>query len=264
MNEYLVEDAYAVHAANTTLSILLGFYGLILVINITMYVLQSIGLYTLADRRGLRHAWLAWLPVGNIWLIGAIADHYRTITRGEKQNRRLAILILSIAVYALVILAVVLIFVPIFRLAVQAGSGAYLDEGQIIGQVLSGYFSGIGLAMLGNLTSIALLVVQYVCLYDVYASCSPDSKTLYILLSILLGLAPVFLFVCRKKDLGMFPQPAPQPVPYGQPVYQQPVYQQPVYQQPVYQQPVYQQPVYQQPVDQQPPTQPAEETNETV
>ena len=47
-------------------------------------------------------------------------------------------------------------------------------------------------------------------------------------------------------------------MPAPQPVQQQPAPQ------PVYQQPVYQQPVYQQPVDQQPPTQPAEETNETV
>ena len=227
MNDYLVEDAYAVHAANTTLSILLGIYGLVLVISITMYVLQSIGLYTLADRRGLRHAWLAWLPVGNIWLIGAIADHYRTVTRGERQNRRIAILILTICTFALSILAAVLIIIFAANIGTSVATGETFHNPQLIGQVIALYYCSLGLGLLSNMVSIALLVVQYVCLYDVYASCSPDNKTLYILLSILLGLAPVFLFVCRKKDLGMFPQPAPQPVPYGQPVYQQPVYQQP-------------------------------------
>ena len=237
MNDYYVEDAYAVQAGYSMFSLLLGIYGLVLVISIAMYVLQGIGLYTLADRRGLRHGWLAWLPVGNIWLIGSIADHYRTVTRGERQNRRAAILILAISALALALLGMVLIISFAIQLTSAAAIGTDLAYGQIMSQAIGLYFGGLGLTMLGNLISIALLVVQYVCLYDVYASCDPGNKTLYLLLSILLGLAPIFLFVCRKKDMGMYPQPVPQYLPYGQPVYQQPVYQQPMYQPPVYQEP---------------------------
>lgn len=247
MNDYYIEDAYAVQAGYSMFSLLLGIYGLVLLIGIAMYVFQGIGLYTLADRRGLRHGWLAWLPVGNIWLIGSIADHYRTVTRGERQNRRIAILILTICTFALSILAAVLIIIFVANIGTSVATGETFHNPQLIGQVIALYYCSLGLGLLSNMVSIAMLVLQYVCLYDVYASCDPGNKTLYLLLSILLGLAPIFLFVCRKKDMGMYPQPVPQYLPYGQPVYQQPVYQQPMYQPPVYQEPVYQQPPAPQP-----------------
>ena len=227
-----MEEVYTYGAAINIFSLFLGIYVLAIIFAITMYVLQSIGLYSIADRRGLRHAWMAWVPIGNVWIIGAIADHCRTVTRGEKQNRRLAILILAAAVYVLAIMAVASMFSSIFRLAVQAGGGVQLEEEEIISQVMGGYFIGLGLVLLSNLTSIALLVVQYVCLYEVYDSCDPGNKVLYILLSILLGLAPVFLFACRKKDLGMYPRMLPQYAACGQPAWQQPVYQPPVPQAP--------------------------------
>ncbi len=242
MGEY-----YYAEATYSVFSFFLMIYGLVFAISITLYVLQGIGLYTIADRRGLRHAWLAWLPVGNIWLIGNIADHYRTVTRGEKQNRRIAILILSIAVAVLIILAVGLIFSSLFRLIIQAEGGVDLDEVQIATQVLSAYFGGLGLVVLANLTSIALLVVQYVCLSELYDSCDPGNKVLYLLLSILLGLGPIFIFVCRKKDLGMYPRAVAVPQ-YSQPVYQ----------------PVYQMPVYPMPEQPTPPVQPTEQPREEV
>ena len=56
----------------------------------------SIGLTTIANRRGLRNGWLSWLPVGYDWTIGNIADQYRYLARGEVRSRRKALLALSI------------------------------------------------------------------------------------------------------------------------------------------------------------------------
>ena len=70
-----------------------SFSGLL---GILLWVLASIGLTTIANRRGLRNGWLSWLPVGYDWTIGNIADQYRYLARGEIRSRRKALLALSI------------------------------------------------------------------------------------------------------------------------------------------------------------------------
>ena len=45
-----------------------------LAVSAVFYVLQSLSLYTIANRRGIRNPWLAWIPVGSSWTIGCISD----------------------------------------------------------------------------------------------------------------------------------------------------------------------------------------------
>ena len=47
---------------------------LALAFSIVSYVLSAVGIYRIAKRRGIHHAWLAWVPVGNSWLLGSISD----------------------------------------------------------------------------------------------------------------------------------------------------------------------------------------------
>ena len=209
------------------LSFIVVYVGLCAV-GLALYVIMSMGLYTIAERRGIPNPWLAWLPVGNVWILGAIADHYRTATRGEKQNRRMAILILSIAVVVVAVVGVGFTLGSFIQLMIQAESGMWENEFDYIRQFFSIYFSLLGVMILSYTASLSLLVLQYMCLYDLFASCDPDKRTVYLALSLIVFLVPVFVFLCRKKDLGMFPRPAPQYYPYGQPMYQQPVYPQPV------------------------------------
>lgn len=42
------------------------------VIGLVFYVLKSIGLYTLADNRGIENAWLAWIPVADLYIMGLL------------------------------------------------------------------------------------------------------------------------------------------------------------------------------------------------
>ena len=51
-------------------------YGAIIALSIASYVLQAIALQSIAKRRGFSKPWLSWIPVANIWLLGAIADEY--------------------------------------------------------------------------------------------------------------------------------------------------------------------------------------------
>ena len=69
--------------------------------------------------------------------------------------------------------------------------------------------------------TIALCVIRYMALYDVYRSLDPANAVLYLVLSILFSpTEPFFLFFNRDKDLGMPPRKR-------QPEYQPPAYEQP-------------------------------------
>lgn len=41
-------------------------------IGIVAYVLTSIALMNMARNAGINHAWLSWIPVGNIWIFGEL------------------------------------------------------------------------------------------------------------------------------------------------------------------------------------------------
>ena len=52
-------------------------------LGIATYVLTALAFYTVAVRRGLKNAWLAWIPVADAWLVGSISDQYRYVAKGE-------------------------------------------------------------------------------------------------------------------------------------------------------------------------------------
>ena len=225
---------------------LMSFYAaysaVLSLISIAVYVLNSLGMYTIAQRRGINNPWLAWVPVGNMWILGSIADDYRLKAKGQVKNRRKILMGLSIGALAVV---------PLVILFAIIGIASAAEEGLVLFVVMM-----VLLYLALIVVAIVMMVFQYICLYDLFASCDPNNKTLYLLLSIFIGnVSAILVFICRNKDLGMNPS-APQnyylPPQYQQPQYQQPQYQQPQYQQPQYQQPQYQPPQYQQPQYQQP------------
>lgn len=170
---------------------------------LAMYVLESVGLYTIARNRGLRHPWMAWVPVLNHWLLGCVSDQYRYVVKGQIRNRRTLLL-------ALVIIS---------TLVGWFGSGVSVANVSALGQMLEGgaipyagmitgtVGTGLLVAAAGLAVRVLLKVFRYLTLYDVYTSCDPNNNVLYLVLGILFSfLTPVFLFVNRNKDGGMPPR----------------------------------------------------------
>lgn len=195
--------------AGAVLGVVLVFYLLMLAFCIAVYVLQSLGYYTIAKRRGIHNPWLAWLPVGNMWILGSISDQYQYVAKGKVRSRRKVLMGLMIAMYALMILAF-------------AGYGALIagvmTEFSYAGaDWMAG--SGVTVAVLSYLAMLIIGIIatvfQYIALYDLYASCDPHNSVMYIVLSIFINVTmPFFVFACRKKDQGMpprKPQAAPEP-----------------------------------------------------
>ncbi len=191
-----------------------SFYLIYILVNlgivIARYVLQSLGYYTIAKRRGIKHPGLSWVPVLSVWVLGSISDQYRYVAKGQVKNKRKAMLVLSI----LSLIASVILYVQCFTMMFRAleysfGSGyaaATLEETFVLDML--GAVAGLGLLSMVLIgISIALAVLQYMALYDLYGSCEPNNKVLFLVLSILFsGIMPIFVFVCRKKDAGMPPR----------------------------------------------------------
>lgn len=174
-------------------------YGIIMLFTlayaITTYVLYSLGLYTIAQRRRISKPWLAWVPVGNLWLLGSISDQYQHMAKGKITGRRKILLGLSIATAAIYF---VWLFSMILGIVLADASGMAMAGSLLI--MLLGLLAFFAIA-------IALAVFEYVCYYDLYCSCDPNNSVLFLILSIVFsGIIPFFVFACRKKDNGM-PRP---------------------------------------------------------
>ena len=230
----------------------------IVLLAIVLYVIKSLGLYTIAKRRGIGCAWLAWLPVGCEWITGSIADQYRKVTRGKATIRRFIIVAVAIAGIALSAFTTSGLnenLAELQELAEYAESFdqyMYEEDVMYIFEQLGELLSGFALyAALSAVLSFISKVYWHVCAGDVFASCCPNNATMMLVLSICLPVLEPFFFFCNKeKDAGMIPVNQPQqpvnvapqaPVEPVASVYEAPV--QPVYEAPAESaQPVYEAP----------------------
>ena len=183
--------------AGITLVIMAVYYLLLIGFSILSYVLFALGMYTIANRRGIHNPWLAWVPVGNLWILGSISDQYQYVAQGKVKSRRKLLLGLTIALAALM----VVLFAVAIYLMVQAAIGGAEAVLAVVGLVV------LVAALVMMTLAVLLSVFEYICLYNLFASCDPDNKVTYLLLSIFIGVTlPFLVFICRKKDLGMPPR----------------------------------------------------------
>ena len=194
-------EGLAAGALGVVVAVVLIFALVLLALSLVSYVLGALGLYRIAKRRGIHHAWLAWIPVGASWLLGSVSDHYQYVAKHKVTKRRKVLLALSI-------------------LAVC------VSVGEVIVAVISELVAGtIGLSLVLGLfyvlmmgISIAAMVFCYIAYYDLFASCRPGSAVLFLVLGIFFSCTlPFFVFACSGSDQGMPPRrerrPAPQ-IPY--------------------------------------------------
>ena len=192
------------------IGIVLGILLVALLVGLVFYVLQSVALYSIAKRRGINNAWLAWIPIGTNWIMGSISDQYQYVVNGKIKNKRKIMLILSLCPIAINLIARV---VSTALLLTSVGSSA--TEVVMVSSAVTAVQSVVNAGF-----SIALAVYGCIALYDLYTSCCPNNNVLFLVLGIIFSfLTPFFLFFNRKRDDGMPPR-RPNPVTY---TYQEPV-----------------------------------------
>lgn len=146
------------------------------------YVIQAIALFTMARRRFLKGAWIAFLPVGHLWLLGSLADHYQYVTHRKICKKRMLLPILGGALALAVLLQG---FQP-------HGSPWYALVSTV-----------------ADLMMLVFILVKSWSLYSIYESCDPGISVAYTMWSALVCvIAPVLLLTTFTKDYGMPPLPS--------------------------------------------------------
>lgn len=191
-------------------------------LGIATYILTALSLYTLAQRRGINHPWLSWVPVANVWILGSLSDQYRYVVRGENKSKRKTLLVLNI-LFALITTAIVVLAIAVAVNIVSAamyGMNADAVANDLVGPVLA--IAGLALPLAG--VSVAMMIIRYMALYDLYTSCDPGNNVLFLVLSILFHVTePFFLLFSRNKDMGMPPRRQESAyIPYQEPQWQPP------------------------------------------
>ena len=180
----------------TFLGIILIVMAVVLVVALIFWIIRSISLHRLAKRRGIRNAWLVWLPVGAEWVLGSVADQYQHLVQGKVTSRRKVLLILGAVGLALGLVN------GAYTLVEE--TARYTDAALAV-DLLAVLISAVGLGI-----NITRLVFCHICNYDLYRSCNPKNAVAFLVLGIIFPVCePFFYLSCRNKDLGMVvPEPA--------------------------------------------------------
>ena len=165
LQDYLESGALVLNLITNSISSLWG---------IAMYVLTALGLYTLAKRRSIHNAWLAWIPGINCWLIGCISDQYRYVTKGQIKSKRKALLTLTIIQMALILAFVASLVVTVF--CGMESASYYTGYSAVMREVMAPLIVTLGLFLPMMAVGIAKMVVYYMAMYDLYTSCAPENN----------------------------------------------------------------------------------------
>ena len=173
-------------------AVMMGILGVILLIGLIFWILRSMSLHKIAKRRGIRNAWLAWIPIGGQWVLGSVSDQYQHLVQSKITSRRKILLILNVAGYVVGIVYMVL--------TVLTGIAAGIGEEESLTMpllMMIPYLLTMGV-------SIATVVFYHMSNYDLYRSCNPRNAVAFLVLGIIFPVCePFFYFSCRWKDLGM-------------------------------------------------------------
>lgn len=201
---------YAYHdfdsaVAGGVLGVLIGIYLAVLFFMlaylVVYYILNGIGLYAIAKRRGIGAPGLAWVPVGYLWTVGAIGDHYDRVTTGKDHKFR----IWTVCVYGGGVLLYIFAFVGMVIMGLSIG--LTYPENLPPSEMFPIFRQMLVLCLILLLAFVAMIasaVLYYISLYRLYKAASPSRAVLFLVLSIIFTLTiPFFIFFLRNRDDGL-------------------------------------------------------------
>jgi hypothetical protein len=125
-----------------------------------IYIFTALSLYTIARRRGITKAWLAWIPFINVWAIGCISDQYQKAENGKRTRRRSTLLYLNIVRYILTAMLVVAALLALGEIFLMIFTGAGSAEA-LSAEIMKRLSEALPLFALIGLLSLPLLVVSH-------------------------------------------------------------------------------------------------------
>lgn len=183
---------------------ILAVYGLVFgvsaVAGLVLFVLRGIGLYEVAEKLGIKNAWLSFVPIVWIFSLGKISERYvkNDGSKSGKLGGWLLVLAILTYVFLTVFFVVTIIGIIVFArdagVAVDAGSDFNPEMFMIFIPALISY-------IIAFVSSLAHQILYYIALWRYYSIMENCNATLYLVLSIIFSfLSPIFIFVLRNKQ----------------------------------------------------------------
>lgn len=170
-------------------------FAIAALVGLTVYILNAIGLYTISKKRGYKNAWLAFIPIGNYFVLGGIADNI-TACYGKRTNHRIILLVSSIASSICASISSGYFFNMLIELISEAtyGYGGYGYGYGYENLVFASVWPIINLAI-----AVVAVVFYYIACHKIFSDYSQNGS-LWTVLSILFGIAPFVIFALRNKN----------------------------------------------------------------
>ncbi len=161
-----------------------GIFG----VGIAQYVMQSVAMYAIAERKGVKHAYLAWLPIGESYVAGRIVDECDE-SYGTKKIWAKTLLTLALVGGVCFVVTYVVFFAFLIVTAVSQNGNS--DTLPLVPFVTL-YVLLIAAALLMSAWS----VLRMICTYKIYEIIVPEKAIKYMILSVIV---PLGAGVCLLK-----------------------------------------------------------------
>lgn len=184
------------------------YLGIGIIALLPFYILNSLALFRISHRRGISHAWLAWVPLGSSWILGSISDQYQKIMHGKLRKRRHILLITDTLKVVVYVLALGMIIAGIPSLNQLKNSTQSISPELVSAFAVAAAMSLAVLAM-----AIVGAVFGWMATYDLFRSCEPKNALVYVVVSLVVQfvfpaieiIKQILMVAVCNKDLGMQP-----------------------------------------------------------
>lgn len=193
-------------------------YFAVLAIGILEYVLTSLALHRIAKRRQIGCPWLAWIPYGNYWIIGSIADNYDA-RNGIQRKWRITLLLLPIIGMIVYFIVYISMMVSIFAKLAPYMNRSYIPDSVML-DLIPLIIVFVILFVITIMVLSASQVLSTICQYKIYESTVPEKALKYMIISLLVPLgSSICLFLCRNSGYEVQPPYYQMPQPPMQNMY---------------------------------------------
>ncbi len=182
----MVEDVF--------LSSILVVFFIFFVFCLFFWILKAIGLSKIATDYGIQNAWLAWIPLADLYILGKVSDKIKKIWKIKNLGN--LFLILSVVQLFFIIIS---IFIGILLPALELYNREIFEIFAIASVIFS--IVKIIFEIIINLIVTVVLILKILAIYQIYNEyLNDDKKVLFLVLSIIFPfMQSVFLFII--KDL---------------------------------------------------------------
>ncbi len=199
------------------------------IFSILIYVGVGFGLWKLATKCEIPNPWLAWIPFGQTYTLGAIADHYYDRCENRTTSYRKKLLVLEIVMSVLAVLLIVALMAILVIIFAGIG-GSIFDPNGLLSSDLEmteeQVLAAIPMLLLTLLGSVVVMVVAIIYLvfhitamHKVFKLFDPNNATLFTVLSVFFSIAQPILYIVISNNSPRYPAaPEAYMAPLAEPV----------------------------------------------